>query len=111
MATEYPALRLTVVVSESDRYHHGPLYTEVVHRAHASGLAGATVTRGVEGYGATARLHTARLLSLGDELPVVVTVVDSEPAVRAFVAQLDGLVTGGLVTLEPVTLVRFGPRA
>jgi uncharacterized protein len=71
------ALRLTVLVGESDRWHRRPLYTEIVHRAHQAGLAGATVLRGVEGFGSTSLIHTARLLSLSDDLPVVIIIVDT----------------------------------
>jgi len=99
------ALRLTVLIGEGDTVNHRPLYAEIVHRAHAAGLAGASVFRGIEGFGASSRVHTTRLLSLGEDLPVVVIVVDTEERVRAFLPQLDGLVTGGLVTLEPCEIV------
>jgi uncharacterized protein len=88
-----PALRLTIFVGEADRWHHRPLYTEIVHRAHAAGLAGASVLRGIEGYGASSRIHTNRLLSLSEDLPIVVVIVDAEDRVRAFLPQLDELVT------------------
>jgi len=104
-----PALRLTVLVGESDRWQHHGLATEVVHRAHAAGLAGATVLRGVEGFGAGSRIHTTRLLSLSQELPLLVVVVDSEEKVRAFLPQLDGLAVA-LVTVEPVEVVVPAPR-
>ena len=68
-AIDGPALRLTIFIGESDRWHHKPLYTEIVHRAHAAGLAGASVLRGIEGYGASSRIHTNRLLSLSEDLP------------------------------------------
>ncbi|GHH72161.1 UPF0166 protein [Kitasatospora indigofera] len=94
------ALRLTVVVGEYDTWHHRPLYSEVVHRAHAAGLAGASVFRGVEGFGASSLIHTSRLLSLGEDLPVAVVIVDTEERVRAFLPELDELAPEGLVTLE-----------
>ncbi|MFS4096243.1 DUF190 domain-containing protein [Streptomyces sp. AF1A] len=104
------ALRLTVYIGEDDTWHHRPLYTEIVHRAHAAGLAGASVFRGVEGFGASSRIHTSRLLSLSEDLPVAVVVVDAEERVRAFLPQLDELVDGGLVTLEECEVVRYiGP--
>ncbi|MET9452309.1 DUF190 domain-containing protein [Streptomyces cinerochromogenes] len=108
-----PALRLTVYVGENDTWHHKPLYSEIVHRAHAAGLAGASVFRGIEGYGASARIHTSRLLSLSEDLPVAVVVVDTEDRVRAFLPQLDELVGEGLVTLEEceVVLPRSRPRS
>lgn len=108
-----PALRLTVLVGEDEQWHHHPLYTEIVHRAHRDGLAGATVLRGVEGYASSGRIHTDRLLSLAENLPVAVVVVDTEERVRAFLDRLD-IVGDGLVTLEPVEVVhlpgRSGPR-
>lgn len=101
------ALRLTVFVDEDDRYHHKPLYHEIVHRAHQAGLAGASVFRGIEGYGATSHIHTTRILSLAENLPVSIIIVDEEPRVRAFLPQLDELVTEGLVMLDEVEVVRY----
>jgi PII-like signaling protein len=105
-----PALRLTIFIGESDRWHHKPLYTEIVHRAHAAGLAGASVLRGIEGYGASSRIHTNRLLSLSEDLPIVVVIVDAEQKVRAFLPQLDELVTEGLVMVDPVEVIRYVGR-
>ena len=104
------ALRLTVLIGESDTVNHRPLYAEIVHRAHAAGLAGASVFRGIEGFGASSRVHTTRLLSLGEDLPVAVVIVDTEERVRAFLPRLDGLVTEGLVTLEPCEVVAWTGR-
>lgn len=104
------ALRLTVFVGENDTWHHKPLYSEIVHRAHAAGLAGASVFRGVEGFGASSLIHTSRLLSLSEDLPVAVVIVDTEPRVRAFLPQLDELVTEGLMTLDDCEVVRYTGR-
>ncbi|MEV6674566.1 DUF190 domain-containing protein [Streptomyces sp. NPDC051162] len=104
------ALRLTVVIGESDTWHHRPLYSEIVHRARAAGLAGASVFRGIEGFGASSVVHTSRLLSLSEDLPVSVVIVDSEERVRAFVPALDELVDGGLVLLDEVEVVRYTGR-
>ncbi|MFH8440658.1 DUF190 domain-containing protein [Streptomyces sp. NPDC018026] len=104
------ALRLTVYVGENDTWHHRPLYSEIVHRAHAAGLAGASVFRGVEGFGASSLIHTTRLLSLSEDLPVAVVVVDTEDRVRGFLPVLDELVTEGLVTLDPCEVVRYEGR-
>ncbi|WP_030862843.1 DUF190 domain-containing protein [Streptomyces sp. NRRL S-37] len=93
-------LRLTVYVGENDTWHHRPLSSEIVHRARAAGLAGASVFRGVEGFGASSVVHTSRLLSLSEDLPVAVVVVDTEERVRAFLPELDGLVGEGLVLLD-----------
>ncbi|MFE3072406.1 DUF190 domain-containing protein [Streptomyces sp. NPDC059247] len=104
-------LRLTVFVGENDTWHHRPLSTEIVHRAHAAGLAGASVFRGVEGFGASSRIHTSRILSLSEDLPVAVLIVDTEERVRAFLPQLDELVTEGLVVLDDCEVVRYTDRA
>ena len=110
MRIEGPAVRLTVFVGEDDTWHRKPLYTEIVHRAHASGLAGASVLRGIEGYGASSRIHTTRLLSLSEDLPIAIVVVDAEEKVRAFLPELDELVTEGLVVLDPVEVIRYVGR-
>jgi PII-like signaling protein len=102
-----PALRLTIFVGEDDTWHHRPVHTEIVHRAHAAGLAGATVVRGIEGYGATSRIHTTRILSLAEDLPVAIIIVDAEERIRAFLPQLDELVTEGLVIIDPVEVIRY----
>lgn len=105
-----PALRLTVLVGENDRWHHRPLYSEIVHRARAAGLAGASVFRGIEGFGASSLVHTTRLLSLSEDLPVAVVIVDEEQRVRGFLPQLDELVAEGLVVLDPCEVVRYVGR-
>jgi uncharacterized protein len=105
-----PALRLTIFVGEDDQWHHRPLYTEIVHRAHAAGLAGASVIRGIEGYGASSRIHTSRLLSLSEDLPVAIIVVDTDEHIRAFLPQLDELVAEGLVIIDPVEVIRYVGR-
>ncbi|ORT55575.1 DUF190 domain-containing protein [Streptomyces sp. CB03238] len=101
------ALRATIFVGENDVWRHRPVYSEIVHRAHEAGLAGASVFRGIEGFGASSLIHTARLLSLSEDLPVAVVVVDSEERVRAFLPRLDGLVADGLVTLDACEVIRY----
>lgn len=105
-----PAMRLTVLIGESDTWHHKPLFTEIVHRAHRAGLAGASVFHGVEGFGASSRIHTSRLLSLSEDLPVAVVVIDTEDRIRAFLPELDELVTEGLVVLDPCEVIRYTGR-
>lgn len=102
MNVDGPATRLTVLVNESDQWHHRPVYSEIVHRAHAAGLAGATVLRGIEGFGRSSRIHTSRILSLTEDLPCMVVLVDTDERIREFLPQVQEVVDGGLVTLEPV---------
>lgn len=110
MTLQGRAVRLTIMLGESDQWHHRPVFSEIVHRAHAAGLAGATVLRGIESFGASSHIHTARLLSLSEDLPVVIIVVDTEERVRAFLPQLDDLGIEGLVILEEVEVVRYVGR-
>jgi PII-like signaling protein len=106
-----PALRLTVFLGEDDQVRHRPRYAEVVHAAHAAGLAGASVLRGIEGYGAGAHIHTGRLLSLAEGLPVLVIIVDAEAKIREFLPRLASLVgSAGLVTVEAVEVVGPAPQ-
>ena len=111
------ALRLTVYVGENATWRHRPLYAEIVHRAHAAGLAGASVFRAVEGFGASAVVHTARLLSLSEDLPVAVVIVDTAERIRAFLPELDGLVGtagaagAGLAVLDDCEVVLRQPPA
>lgn len=104
------ATRLTVIVKENDQWHHRPLYTEIVHRAHAAGLAGASVFHGIEGYGKSSHIHTSRILSLSDDLPCAVVIIDVDARIRSFLPQIDELVTEGLVTLEELEVVRYVGR-
>lgn len=110
MKLEGPATRLTIFIGESDQWHHRPLYTEIVHRAHAAGIAGATVIRGIEGYGATSRVHTSRLVSLSTDLPVAVVVVDVAERIDAFLPQLDELIAEGMVIRDEVHVVAYRGR-
>ena len=101
------ALRLTVFVGEDDRWRHKPLYHEIVTRARAAGLAGATVLRGCEGYGASSLIHTTRLLSLTEDLPIVVIIVDTAEKIRGFLPELDELITEGMILLDDVDVLRY----
>lgn len=103
--------RLTIYIGESDRHGHTPLATEIVQRAHAAGLAGASVFRGVEGYGASNHIHTTRILSLSDDLPMAIVIVDRPDAIAAFLPQLDELITEGLVIIEDVEVITYVGRA
>jgi uncharacterized protein len=110
MTLQGPATRVTVFIKESDQWHHRPLYTEIVHRAHQAGLAGASVFRGIEGYGGSSHIHTSRILSLSEDLPCSVVIVDDDDRIRAFLPQLDELVTEGLVICDAVEVVRHATR-
>jgi PII-like signaling protein len=102
--------RLTVFVGESDTFGRTPLATEIVQRAHAAGLAGASVFRGVEGFGASNHIHTTRILSLSDDLPMAIVIVDTDEKIRAFLPELDELITEGLVIVDEVEVVKYVGR-
>ncbi|HEV7650966.1 MAG TPA: DUF190 domain-containing protein [Actinophytocola sp.] len=107
MKTSGRALRLSIFVGEGDVWRHKPLYTEIVHRAHQAGLAGATVIRGIEGYGATSRIHTTHLFRLSEDLPLLILIVDEEDRVREFLPRLDELDISGLIAIDAVDTVRY----
>jgi PII-like signaling protein len=111
MSLSGSATRLTIFIGETDQWHHHPIYTEIVHRAHAAGLAGASVMRGIEGFGKSSRVHTTRILSLSEDLPVAIVIVDTDEKIRAFLPQIDELVSEGLVILDAVEVVRYVGRA
>ncbi|SRR6266511_4245331 len=110
MRIEGAAERLTIFIGESDQHGHKPLYSEIVHRAHAAGLAGATVLRGLEGYGASNHVHTTRILRLSEDLPVVIVIIDEVDKIDAFVPELDELIEEGLVVREHVDVVKYVGR-
>jgi PII-like signaling protein len=102
-----PAKRLTILIGEQDHVGRHSLAFEIVKRAHAAGLAGATVFRGVEGFGKSNHIHTTRILSLSDDLPVCIVVIDSAPVIAAFAEAIQELVEGGLVIVEDVEVLRY----
>ncbi len=100
---------LRVFVGESDRYGHHPLYESIVLKAREEGLAGATVLRGLMGFGRNSILHTAKILRLSEDLPMVVEIVDSLEKIERFLPLLDEMIQDGLVTLETVKVIHYKP--
>lgn len=107
MKSSGKALRLSIFIGESDHWHHKPLSTEIVHRAHKAGLAGATIIRGIEGYGATSRIHTTHLFRLSEDLPLLIIIADAEERIRDFLPQLEELDLTGLVALDEVEAIQY----
>ena len=97
---------LRLFIGENDRYDNLPLYEWIVRKAREHGLAGATVLRGLEGFGAQSRLHTAKILRLSSDLPIVVEIVDTKDKIESFIPTIDEAVKEGLATLEKVE-IRF----
>jgi PII-like signaling protein len=98
---------LRIFVSESDKYKGRPLYEAIVEEARRRGLAGATVLRGPLGYGASSRIHTAKILRISEDLPMVIEIVDEEDKINAFLPDLDEMIGEGLVTLEKVEVIVY----
>jgi PII-like signaling protein len=98
---------LRIFVGESDRWHGRPLYEAIVRKARELGLAGATVLRGLEGFGAHSRIHTAKVLRLSEDLPIVVEIVDLAERIEAILPALDEMVGEGLITLERVRIIAY----
>src|SRR5437762_10182083 len=101
------AVLLRIFVGESDRHGRQPLYEAIVLKAREVKMAGATVLRGPMGFGKSSHLHTAKILRLSMDLPIVIEIVDSEEKVNAFLPVLDGMMGGGLVTLEKAKVIRY----
>jgi uncharacterized protein len=109
MQVEEKAALLRIFIGESDRFGQHPLHEAIVLKAREQGLAGATVLRGPMGFGHSSRLHTAKILRLSEDLPVVVEIIDSEQNITAFLPLLEEMVKGGLVSIEEVRILRYGP--
>ena len=107
MKIEGRGLLVRIYIGESDQWHGRPLYQAIVEMLREQGLAGATVLRGIEGFGAKAHLHTTRLLRLSEDLPILVEVVDQEDRLRAVLPTLDEMVGDGLITLERVEVIAY----
>jgi hypothetical protein len=98
---------LRIFIGESDRWHHQPLYEAIVMKARQLGMAGATVLRGSMGFGANSRLHTAKILRLSEDLPLIIEIVDTRQRIDSLLPHIDQMVTEGLVTLEPVHVILY----
>ena len=107
MHIPHDSMLLRIFIGESDRWQHQPLYEAIVLKAREMHLAGATVLRGPMGFGKSSRLHTAKILRLSYDLPLVIEIVDSEDKINAFLPVIDGMMKGGLVTMEKVRVIDY----
>lgn len=107
MKSETTGKLLRIFIGESDRHGNQPLYTAIVERARKTGLGGATVFKGIEGFGGHSVVHAARVFDLSTDLPVLIEIVDSEEKIRDFIPVLDDMVHEGLITLETVEIIRY----
>ena len=98
---------LRIFIGESDRWHGAPLYEAIVRKVREMGLAGATVIRGVEGFGANSRIHTAKILRLSEDLPVLIEIVDKEDRIASVLPVLDEMIGEGLITMERVEVIKY----
>jgi uncharacterized protein len=105
------AVLLRIFIGENDSFEGRPLYEAIVLKAREQHLAGATVLRGPMGYGRSSRLHTAKILRLSEDLPLVIDIIDGEQQIRDFLPELEAMMGSGLVTLEKVRVLRYGPAA
>jgi len=104
---EGTGLLVRIYIGESDTWHGRPLYEAIVHLLRERGLAGATVLRGIEGFGAKAHLHTTRILRLSEDLPLVIEVVDRAENIERILPELDEMISDGLVTIEAVEVITY----
>jgi PII-like signaling protein len=102
------ALLLRVFFGEDDRFQGRPLHEAIVIAARSAGVAGATVLRGPMGFGRSSRLHTTRILRLSEDLPLIIEIVDTEEAIKAFLPTLESMMGSGLVTLEKMQVLQYG---
>ena len=102
---------LRIFISENDKHGRAPLYEWIVQQAREQGLAGATVLRGLEGFGAHSRIHTAKVLRLASDLPIIVEIVDAREKVDAFLESIEGAITEGLATIEKVEAHWYRPSS
>jgi hypothetical protein len=111
MQIPHDAVLLRIFIGESDRWHHHPLYEAIVLKARELHMAGATVLRGPMGFGKSSRLHTAKILRLAMDLPLVIEIVDAEEKIQELLPLLDEMLQGGLVTTEKVRVIEYRAAA
>ena len=107
MHLPHDAMLLRIFIGESDRWKHQPLYEAIVLKAREMNLAGATVLRGPMGFGRSSRVHTAKILDLSTDLPLVIEIVDGEDRINTFLPIIDEMMKGGLITLEKVRVIDY----
>ena len=105
------AMLLRIFLGEDDKAGHQPLYEAIVLKAREKQLAGATVLRGPMGFGQSSHLHTAKILRLSEDLPVIVEIIDSEEKINGFLPELERMMGSGLVTLEKVQVLHYGAKS
>ena len=111
MQDSIDAVQLRIYIGESDRWHGRPLYEAIVLKAREMQLAGATVLRGPMGFGKSSHLHTAKILRLSMDLPMLVEIIDLREKIDAFLPELDPMIDGGLVTMEDVRVIQYRGKA
>ncbi len=113
MQLQDEGILLRVFIGELDKVDHKPMYEAIVHKAKEAGLAGATVWKGIEAFGAASRIHTTKILRLSEDLPLIIEIVDTEEKINGFVPQLNAMFEqagcGGLVTMEKVKVIKYTP--
>ena len=107
MEVPHDSMLLRIFIGESDRWNHKPLYEAIVLKAREMHLGGATVLRGPMGFGKSSRMHTAKILRLSMDLPIVIEIVDSEEKIQPFLPALEEMMNGGMVTLERVQVIEY----
>ena len=110
MSLPKDAMLLRIYLGEQEKLGHSPLYEAVVMKARDMHLAGATVLRGPMGFGHSSRLHTTKIMRLSEDLPIIIEIVDTEEKIKAFLPILDGMMPSGLLTLEKVQVLQYGPE-
>ena len=110
MKIEASGRLLRIYVGESDRWKYQPLYTAIVEAARKAGLSGATVFKGIEGYGCHSIVHAARIFDLSSDLPILIEIVDSEEHIRSFLPRLDAMIKEGIVTIGAAEIIAYRPR-